>query len=116
MAKITSITFVNLIGIVTAVAHFFLWVILVFANPYVRSIEIDVIAITFVAMVLPALLAIISVRLHRPFMMYLAFLWSLPMSFYFTLTEGIFRWFGVISLFYLTSAILMSTQKRISVK
>lgn len=97
----------NLIGFFSSVGSIGLWGILIFLNPYNSSVETDVVLRTFLGLLIPAFIALISVSKQKTYLMYIAFMWSLPLSFYMTLTPSIFKLFGLSSLLYLLSGILM---------
>lgn len=80
-----------------------LWVILTYFNPYSNVKEIGVSISTLFLLLLPACLMIYaSLNSKKSFMLF-AFIWSIPFSFYFAMTPGIFAIFGITSLSYLIS-------------
>ncbi|SDE41316.1 hypothetical protein SAMN02799630_05386 [Paenibacillus sp. UNCCL117] len=100
-----------LIGLAAAAAAILLWTILTFYNPYSGRLEADSALITFFLLLLPACLVIPSAWLSARKWMALALIWSLPVSLYLALTPGIFAWFGVCWLLYLTAFLLMRAGK-----
>lgn len=84
-----------------------LWIIFSFFNPYSNPNEIGPILITLTMLCFPACLAIISSLKFNKVLMLIAFIWSLPISLYVTLTPSIFVLFGVTCFAYLLSYFLM---------
>ena len=103
-----------LIGFFSSVGSMVLWVIFNFLNPSNHeSVEIDVLLNTFLTLFVPAYIALTSSLKQESYLMYIAFVWSLPISFYMILTPSIFKMFGLTSLLYLVSAILMSFHTKV---
>lgn len=96
-----------LLGLIAGALSIILWFVLNFANPYTIQSETDAFLITFVMLVLPASLAIISYIKSRKILMLIAFIWSLPISLYLLATPGIFFVFGITSFSYLLSYFFM---------
>ncbi len=84
------------------------WIVLVYANPYSKSVGVDSTIITIAEMLLPACVSVLSLLLRRPLFMYVATLGAAPVGFYFALTPGVFKWYGVVPVLYFVSAALMS--------
>ncbi|NOU94183.1 hypothetical protein GC093_13290 [Paenibacillus sp. LMG 31456] len=105
-SKISSI-----LGITAGIISMILWCIFSFVNPYSNRFEPDAALITFIMLCLPACLAILSAILQQRALMIVSFIWSIPVSLYFTLTPGIFALFGVNSLAYLITFLLMRANK-----
>lgn len=101
------------LGVFAGLATIILWAILIFFNPY-RSIALsgETFAIIFTMILFPALIAIISVILNKPFFMLGAFVWALPYSLYFMLTPSIFKLFGVTCFLYLVSFLILYLYNR----
>ncbi|MFC6039992.1 hypothetical protein ACFPYN_11225 [Paenisporosarcina macmurdoensis] len=85
----------TILGVIAGVFSIFLWIMLVFYNPYTGSSSEDVAINTFFTLCLPACLAITSSFMNKKYLMLIAFIWSLPISLYVMLTPGIFAWFIV---------------------
>ncbi len=94
------------LGVIAGVSSIFLWVVFSFLNPY-SSPAADSLVNTFVTLFLPACLAIFASITSKKFLMLVAFLWSIPISYYVSLTPGIFALFGVTCLLYLMCFLLM---------
>jgi hypothetical protein len=96
-----------LLGLLAGVLSICLWLIFSFFNPYTNATDIEPILNTFIMLCLPACLAIISSLKSKKIFMLIAFIWSLPISLYVTMTSSIFALFGVTCLAYLLSYTLM---------
>lgn len=81
------------LGIAAGLFCMALWNVFIFYNPYASSVEFDVILNLFVMLFLPACLAIYATMMNKKILMLIAFIWSLPISFYAMLTPGIFSLF-----------------------
>jgi len=99
-------------GLFAAALAVYYWVRMVFTNPYNGPVHSDVVFNTFVMVLLPACLAMASILIKKPLLMYGAFLLALPTGFYMALTPGIFKWYGVVLVLYLASAILMTLDSK----
>jgi hypothetical protein len=99
------------IGFIAGILSLSLWLILIFFNPYATS-DPDSAVTTFFMLFLPACLAIFAILSSKYFLMLIAFLWSLPISFYLLGTPGIFAMFGATSISYLISFLLVVFAKR----
>lgn len=96
-----------LLGVIAGLFSIALWIVLVFYNPYAPA-DFDETAVnTFIMLVLPAFLAIIACLLNKKSLIFIAFVWSLPISLYMMLTPGIFAWFIVSCAAYFISFLLM---------
>ncbi|MEH6939936.1 hypothetical protein V7056_19130 [Bacillus sp. JJ664] len=84
-----------------------LWIILNYLNPYSDVKETGVNISTLFLLFLPACLTIYASLNSKISFMLIAFVWSLPFSFYFALTPGLFAIFGITSLGYLISYFFM---------
>ncbi|WP_129692256.1 hypothetical protein [Gottfriedia acidiceleris] len=102
----------SILGVCTSVVSILLWVVLNYFNPYSNSTETDVVTRTAIMLFFPAYLALFASLTYRKWILLLAFIWSLPISLYMALTPGIFAVFGITSLCYLISFILMRKVKR----
>ncbi|PGS55791.1 hypothetical protein COC46_02185 [Bacillus sp. AFS041924] len=90
-----------------------MWVVFSFFNPAnINEFDIDSITYTFVMLFLPACLLIYSSLTSKKRLMLFAFIWSIPFSFYFALTPGIFAIFGITSIFYYASYIFIGLEKK----
>lgn len=104
----------SIIGLIAGISSIFLWFVLNFFNPYSNLTETEPMMLTFFLLLLPACSAIISSITSKNMLMLIAFLWSLPLSLYLIMTPGVFALFGLTSISYLVSFILMNfTKKRI---
>ncbi len=103
----------SLVGTTAAAVSILLWTILVFINPYRdrAAIEIDTLVVTLATLLFPACLALYSSLRLKNKPMFVSFFWSLPVSLYLTGTPGIFKFFGLTSVLYLASAVLMFINK-----
>ncbi|MBU8878685.1 hypothetical protein BGM26_06735 [Bacillus sp. FJAT-29790] len=97
----------SIIGLIAGLLSILLWLILNFFNPYSNLINGGTTFVSFVMLVLPGCLAIISFSISKKLFMLVAFIWSLPLSLYLLMTPGIFLIFGITSFTYLISYILM---------
>jgi hypothetical protein len=87
-----------------------LWINFAFINPY-NNPTMGPMLNTFFMLFLPACLAIFSsIRLSQKFM-FIAFIWSLPMSLYMVATPGIFALYGITSVLYFVSFLLIRFKK-----
>lgn len=69
----------------------------------------ETVVTTFVILVLPACLAILSSLTSKQSLMLIAFIWSLPFSLYLVFTPGVFALFGVTCVAYLGCFIFMKS-------
>lgn len=95
------------IGVISSTCTMILWIILALLNPYTHErAENDVIISTLFSLFVPACVALLASVIHKSSLMFIAFLWSLPISLYMTMTPSIFKLFGVTSFMYLIAGIL----------
>ncbi|MDQ0888770.1 putative effector of murein hydrolase LrgA (UPF0299 family) [Paenibacillus sp. V4I9] len=95
------------IGVVSSIGTMILWIILVLLNPYIHErAENDVIINTLFTLFVPACVALLASTIKKPSLMFIAFVWSLPISLYMTMSPSIFKLFGVTSFMYLISGIV----------
>lgn len=92
------------VGFVASLSGIILWTI--------PNIFINLIPITFVGLGLPAILGLIASLYGTTWLMYVVFIYSLPLSLYVAMTPSIFRFFLFVSLGYLASAVLLTMDKR----
>ncbi|MGO4494973.1 hypothetical protein AB4114_03525 [Paenibacillus sp. 2RAB27] len=98
----------KLIGLLASIASMFLWIIFALFNPYTHEhVENDVLVITLFTLFIPASVALLGSVIRRPSLMLIAFVWSLPISLYTAMTPSLFKMFGITSVMYLISGILM---------
>ncbi|MEH7342388.1 hypothetical protein V7122_00630 [Bacillus sp. JJ1532] len=97
----------SFIGLIAGMASIILWLVFHFFNPYSNQISYESMFTTFLMLVLPACLAIYSFYKSKKLYMLIAFIWSLPLSLYMLLTPGVFLLFGITSVMYLLSYVLM---------
>ncbi|MBS4209488.1 hypothetical protein [Bacillus sp. FJAT-50079] len=96
-----------ILGIIAGILSICLWLVFSFFNPYSNSAEFAPILNTFIMLFIPACLAIISSLKRKKLWMFIAFIWSLPISLYTAMTPSIFALFGVTCFLYLLSYLLM---------
>lgn len=102
----------NLLGLLAGISSVILWIILQFFNPYLSSIEFEPFMNTLFFLLLPAILGIYASLAKRKTFMLIAFLWSVPLSLYLTLTPGIFAFFGLTCFMYLISYLLLAVGEK----
>ena len=107
MLKVSS-----LFGALGGIVSIFLWFVFSFFNPYVDTLEVGFILISFTMLVLPAILAIVGAFMQYTKLMLIAFLVSFPLSLYMVGLPSLLALYGATSLSYLISWILM----RVSLK
>ncbi|SFG38747.1 hypothetical protein SAMN05660649_01520 [Desulfotomaculum arcticum] len=96
------------LGMFSSVCSMLFWVIFIFFNPTHR-IETDVLINTFLMLFAPACLALFASIKKKPALMYLVFIWSLPISLYLALYPSIIlKMFSLTAFLYLLSGIIMS--------
>jgi hypothetical protein len=101
------------VGMLAGISSIFLWFVLIFYNPYSKgTAELEFTTITFLLLLFPAGLAIISTLTLKTYLMLIAFLMSLPISAYLIGTPGIFVLFGVTSISYLISFLFLFFAKK----
>lgn len=98
---------------ISGIISLVLWFIFAFFNPYAAPANTPTF-ITFVMLFLPACLAIYASAMVKLRLLLTAFVWSLPISLYVYFTPGIFSWFGITSLAYLFSFILIFVSQKLS--
>ncbi|MFO7317833.1 MAG: hypothetical protein C0P75_012295 [Bacilli bacterium] len=97
-----------LFGVIAGLFSIGLWVIFVFYNPYSSTpVEGNTVMTTFLMLCLPALLAIFSSFIQKEYLMFIAFILSLPISFYLFGTPGIFRLFFASCIAYFIGFLLL---------
>ncbi|CAH1191872.1 hypothetical protein PAECIP111891_00125 [Paenibacillus allorhizoplanae] len=102
-----------LIGLLASTGSMILWIIFALFNPYTHErVENDVLFITLITLFIPACVALLGSVIKRPSLMFIAFLWSLPISLYTAMTPSMFKMFGLTSFMYLISGILMIRKRR----
>lgn len=102
----------TVVGIVASISGIILWVIMNFFNPYsTEGINEATIKITFIGLGLPAISGFIASVFRIKWLMYTVFIVSLPLSMYLAGTPSIFKYFLLVSLCYLVSAILITMDK-----
>lgn len=97
----------NIVGLFASFGGMVLTIILLYFNPYSNGINSSgTVEIVYVTLFAPALFTLILLIFKKHRLMFISFLWSLPISFYLGGTPGIFKLFGVICILYLVSALL----------
>ncbi|MFB4166958.1 hypothetical protein [Virgibacillus sp. JSM 102003] len=99
------------LGVTAGITSVVLWFVLNFYNPYSNPTEISPVVNTFFMLFLPACLAIVASLTSKKILMLIAFLWSLPVSLYLVISPGIFALFGITSIVYLISYLLLLLTK-----
>lgn len=107
MRKISS-----LLGVAAGIVSIALWFVFSFFNPYTDSAEAGFILITFTMLILPACLAIAASFAHSAKLLFIAFLVSFPLSLYMVGSPSLLALYGVTSVSYLISCILMRISTR----
>ena len=101
------------IGFFSSIASIVFWVVLNFSNPYTgEHVGNNVLFNTLLTLLAPACAALFASVIAKPSLMFIAFVWSLPISLYVTMTPSIFRLFGVTSVLYLISGILTIVKRK----
>lgn len=102
----------KLIGLLASIGSMILWIVCIFINPYTHErAENDVLLITLFTLFVPACVALIGSVINKTSLMFIAFVWSVPISLYMAMTPSIFKLFGITSVLYLVSGILMIRKK-----
>ncbi len=105
--------FPKFIGLLASTGSMILWIIFALFNPYTHErVDNDVLINTLVTLFIPACVALLGVVIRRPSLMFLAFVWSLPISLYTAMTPSMFKMFGITSFMYLISGIWMIRENR----
>jgi drug/metabolite transporter (DMT)-like permease len=99
------------IGVLAGVTSIVLWGILNFFNPYSGSVQYEPLMTTLFTLFLPACLAVVAAIKAQQTFMLIAFIWSMPISLYLAFSPGIFALFGVTSLAYLISYLMMRSTR-----
>ncbi|CAN7398776.1 hypothetical protein LJR153_002526 [Paenibacillus sp. LjRoot153] len=103
----------KLIGLFASIGSMILWIIFALFNPYTHErVENDVLFITLLTLFIPACVALLASVIKRHSLLFIAFIWSLPISLYTAMTPSIFKMFGITSVMYLISGILMIGKSR----
>lgn len=95
------------IGLIAGIVSIFLWIVLIYFNPYSNLDQFETIMNTFLTLFLPACLAIAASLTDKYIFMLIAFLWSFPISLYMALTPSVFLLFGITNISYLISFLFM---------
>ena len=96
------------IGTMAGVVSVFLWIKLHFFNPYIEHISESIsIRQTILTLLLPAILAIAASLTKKHTFLFIAFLWSLPISIYSAFTKSVYALFAATCFGYILSYILM---------
>lgn len=97
----------NIIGLLASFGGMVLTIILLYFNPYSNEINSPgTVGIVYATLFAPALFTLILLILKKHRLMFISFLWSLPISFYLGGTPGIFKIFGLICVLYLVPPLL----------
>lgn len=115
MQRITVIS--EVIGLAASLGNIILVLCLLYFNPYGNgSNQFGTIIIVYAALFAPALFALVCLIIKKPLLLFISFVWSLPISFYLGGTPGIFKLFGLMCSLYLVSALLFYFANRQSEK
>lgn len=97
----------NIVGLMASLGGMALTIILLYFNPYGHGdVSSGTVKIAYATLFAPAVFALIPLLFKKHRLMFISFLWSLPISIYLGGTPGIFKLFGVICILYLISALL----------
>ncbi|MBP2243258.1 hypothetical protein J2Z40_003857 [Cytobacillus eiseniae] len=88
-----------------------LWIVFSFFNPYTGATAVEPMFTTFIMLCLPACLAITASFKAKKGGMLIAFIWSLPLSLYVSMTPSVFALFGITCAAYFLSYLLMLKKK-----
>ena len=94
-----------------AIGSLSLWCSLIFFNPYDQP-DVDVMFNTFLFLFCPAGLALVAAWVKRSWLLFAAFVGSLPVNLYLAMTPGIYALFGVTSVLYLMAGIFTVRMRR----
>lgn len=112
MKMLSTTSRVYYFGMFASISTMILWIVLHFFNPYNNQPpETDVLFNTFFTLLVPAFIAFFGALKKKTILLFIAFIWSLPISLYMSMTPGIFKLFGLTSILYLLTAILMLISK-----
>ncbi len=101
------------LGILSSLVSIALWLIFVFYNPYnSEQVSNNVLLRSGLFLLAPACLALIGSIIKNRIIMFIAFIWSLPISLYLAMTPSFFNLFIVTSICYLFSAIWMRNRQK----
>lgn len=97
----------NIVGLLASIGGMFLTIIFIYFNHYgYGGISSGTVKIAYATLFAPALFALVTLLFKKYRLVFVAFLWSLPISLYLSGTPGIFKMFGVICTLYLVTALL----------
>jgi len=97
----------NIVGLFASFGGMVLTIVFLYFNPYSNEgNSLGTVEIVYATLFSPALFALIILLLKKYRLMFISFVWSLPISLYLGGTPSIFRLFGLICLLYLVSACL----------
>ncbi|MCU9614836.1 hypothetical protein OEV98_14930 [Caldibacillus lycopersici] len=94
------------ISMLSIIANVYLWLRVIFIEW--SETELEVIVNFSILLTPPVVLAIIALYLKRAWIMYVAFITSLPIGLYLLANEGTWQLFGSLEILLLISAILMT--------
>lgn len=101
------------LGLLSSLGSIALWLTFVFYNPYnSEQVSNNVLLRSGLFVLAPACLALIGSIIKNRIIMFIAFIWSLPISLYLAMTPSIFKMFLVTSICYLFSAIWMRNRQK----
>jgi hypothetical protein len=100
------------VGMVGGILAIILWVNLTYINPYNNPTIAGSLPYPFFLLFIPACFAIFSSFKYNQKWMFVAFLWSLPMSIFMIAMPDISSIYGVISFFYLVSYLIIRFKGR----
>ncbi|HVJ50192.1 hypothetical protein [Desulfitobacterium sp.] len=94
-------------GLLAAFGSMILVIILLYFNPYSsEKSQFGTMMIVYTTLFAPALFALICLIIKRYRLMFIPFIWSLPISLYLGLTPGVFSLIMLTCILYLISALL----------
>jgi len=98
----------RLVGVVTAVIVFSLWLFFIRYSPYGNIGTVPEALGHSIMMLALSLLAMVAALRRKPWLMLAVFVLSLvPVFGYLVTAPGAFRWFGALNLLFLVSSLLM---------
>ncbi|WP_100407003.1 hypothetical protein [Bacillus solitudinis] len=96
-----------MIGLIAGISSILLCCNFTIINSYNNPTLAGAMPSPFLLLFLPAALAIFSSLTSNQKLMFTSFLWSLPMSFFMVAMPDIFSLYGLISIFYFVSFLIM---------
>lgn len=95
---IKHLLFISITGSLISIV---LWILLSIMDPYFEGMNKVDPTISFIMLVLPAVLFAVGMFQQRVLLMIVSFIWSIPYSFFMLLGPKLFSLFGIINIWYL---------------